>query len=284
MEEKNHLREVFQYFAQFHYAPSMAQVHTFYTKKISLLKLKFDLAKLASGGELQEQIIDGVSVYAMKNEERYIETRCRRLPQSKDKLKRAQKVANLIAYLPQIQLVGLSGSVAVMNARPADDIDFFIITKPRELWTGRFLVLLLLQLLGVRRGYGEKKVTNKICCNLFFDGRELSVPFERQSIYTAHEVFQMVPLVSKRKSYERFMKKNEWALKMFPNAKLNKMKALELKKISKDLKTLSIFSIGENILKKFQQTLINRHKTNERVTDTQLWFYPNARHGLRRRD
>ncbi|MCS6956816.1 MAG: hypothetical protein NZM02_03175, partial [Patescibacteria group bacterium] len=30
----------------------------------------------------------------------------------------------------------------------------------------------------------------------------------------------------------------------------------------------------ENLLKKFQLSLINKHRTSEIITDSQLWFHP----------
>ncbi|MBI4225790.1 hypothetical protein HY612_01635, partial [Candidatus Roizmanbacteria bacterium] len=57
----------------------------------------------------------------------------------------------LLFLSPQIKLIGLSGSVAMLNADESHDIDLFIITAKNRLYTGRFIALILAQILGMRR-------------------------------------------------------------------------------------------------------------------------------------
>src|SRR3989344_8169404 len=97
----------------------------------------------------------------------------------------------LLSLVPPVKLVGLSGSVAMLNADEDHDIDLFIITAKNRLWTGRFIILILAQLLGLRRrredntGKDEHvaggnpltdsgvQYKNKVCLNLFFDEKNL---------------------------------------------------------------------------------------------------------------
>lgn len=197
----------------------------------------------------------------------------------------------LLSFFPQIRLVGLSGSISMMNAKEDDDIDLFIITAKNRLFTGRFVALVLAQLLGLRRHRQLAKLdtVNKICLNLFFDESNLKVPKFKQTEFVGHEVLQMKPIINKDQTYEKFLNANEWVFKLFPNAihTISKIKDQRSKTNSK-FKTLS-FKLGFNILtlifellggllerllKSFQLTFINRHRTTEIITSSQLWFHP----------
>ena len=163
----------------------------------------------------------------------------------------------LVTLAPSIKFVGLSGSVAMLNADEDHDLDLFIITGKNRLWTGRFIALLLTQLLGIRRSRHSGKVRrsvgprpeslldsgvvplsgtpqndnnetmkqcsnftrDKICLNLFFDESDPAVPKFKRSEYVAHEVLQMKPLIEKDNIYLRFIDANRWVFDIFPNTK-----------------------------------------------------------------
>jgi F0F1-type ATP synthase gamma subunit len=92
----------------------------------------------------------------------------------------------------------------------------------------------------------------------------------------------MKPIVNKDSVYERFLAVNSWVFEIFPNAKevvSIKYKVLSIKK-KKSLNTCylilnTFFNKIEQSLKVFQLHLINRHRTTEIITSTQLWFHPN---------
>ena len=184
----------------------------------------------------------------------------------------------------------------MMNAGPEDDIDLFIITARKKLFTGRFIALVLAQLLGLRRkreqdviasdrrerGNLKKeiasssltprndKVADKVCLNLFFDEKNLKVPRFKQTLFVGHEVLQMKPIINKNCTYERFLEANKWVFGLFPNSvpPVISSGARNLAKRNK------LGDWLENLLKNLQLKLINQHKTTEIVTNTQLWFHP----------
>lgn len=180
----------------------------------------------------------------------------------------------LLSFAPQIKLVGLSGSMAMMNAGKKDDIDLFVITRKNRLFTGRFIALLLAQLLCLRRkrNSGEKaryrvfsppypkeaqaiaqkqvfslynhetikqwnnSTRDKVCLNLFFDELDLAVPKFKRCEYVAHEVLQMKPIINKSYTYEKFLGANRWVFRLFPNSKRINLKfKIENLKLNKNL-------------------------------------------------
>ncbi|KKP60353.1 MAG: hypothetical protein UR56_C0025G0004 [Candidatus Roizmanbacteria bacterium GW2011_GWC2_34_23] len=234
----------------------------------------------------------------------------RQISQSKLNSFRFKLYIKLLSIFPQIKLVGLSGSISMMSAGEDDDIDLFIITAKNRLFTGRLISLLLAQILGLRRNREAqififstatpqrgpwrlsqkqksalppnnetmKQLNNhfrdKVCLNLFFDESNLKVPLFKQTEFVGHEVLQMKPIVVKGDVYERFLKENEWVYELFPNVKSQ----LEVIPAKAGIQAkITIFSISdkiEQLLKKFQLRLINKHKTTEIITSTQLWFHP----------
>jgi predicted nucleotidyltransferase len=181
-----------------------------------------------------------------------------------------------LSLLPQIKFIGLSGSLAMQNAKVDDDIDLFIITAKNRLWTARLMAVFLAIVLGLKRPRGVKKAPNRVCLNLFFDLADLAVPKQKRSEFVAHEVLQMKPLIDKDNTYLRFLQANRWVFAIFPNATLLNSKFQAPNSKINDISNLGfiIFDLVEVILKNFQLSLINRHRTTELITDTQLWFHP----------
>lgn len=174
----------------------------------------------------------------------------------------------LLKAIPFILLVGLSGSAAMQSAKKNDDIDLFIITAPNRLWTARFIAIICAKLCGIHRRRKDKHINSKVCLNLFFDAHDgLSIPAHKRTFYVAHELLQMKPLINKHRIYGRFLEANKWVGKFFPNGK---SKILNFS-ISNKSGQIDWF---EKWARKLQLHFINKHKTTETVTDTQLWFFP----------
>lgn len=117
----------------------------------------------------------------------------------------------------------------------------------------------------------------------FFEETHLEVPKEKQNLYVAHEIVQMRPLIVKNDMYHRFLVANQWVTSFFPNLKKKESalcsgftRDLPYKNISKEYKTNTnyIGSIIEFLCKKIQLFIMKRHRTRERITATQLWFFP----------
>jgi hypothetical protein len=173
------------------------------------------------------------------------------------------------------------------NANWNDDLDLFIVTKRGRIWTTRLLCILIAEILRVRRQRREAHTQDKVCLNLFMDGSQMKVPTFKQSQYTAHEVLQMKPLVSKNSTYELFLKENSWVFTIFPNAqkelRFNKevraksQRHSSTKPVKRSVIAISSEKIGDMIelcCRMIQLSLIRRHQTTEIITDTQLWFFP----------
>lgn len=246
------ITSVLKYFSFFQYPPSFEEIYRFFPKKITKKRLK--------------TIIKGkkytLPEYSLSASRKTISKK--KLSNWKFKL-----YISLISTLPQIKLIGLSGSISMMNADLEDDIDLFIISAKNRLFTARFLATTIAFIMGLKRALGQAKAPNKICLNLFFDETNFKIPRAKQSLFVGHEALQMKPIINKDQTYERFLAENNWIFKLFPNVRRPVIGRLaDLAKRS----TLSDWL--EKKLKKFQLGLINKHKTTELITNTQLWFHP----------
>ena len=305
---KEEILSTIAYFNFFNYPPTIEEIYFFLKKRTTKKKVTENLIELLQRKKI-EKIRDfnniirfklgfsykyTIEEYGIKsinkNKRLKIKTYNERYFFSRKKLLnwRFRFYIKLLSFVPHIKLVGLSGSLSMMNASLEDDIDLFIITEKNRLFTGRFVAIILAKILGIHRSYNKRYklniacYTDKVCLNLFFDESDLAVPDFKRNEYVAHEILQMKPIVNKDGVYERFLAANSWVFEIFPNARevvSIKYKVLSIKK-KKSLNTCylilnTFFNKIEQSLKVFQLHLINRHRTTEIVNSTQLWFHPN---------
>lgn len=162
MENSNIIREiisVFEYFQYFNYLPTFDEIYCFLKTKTSRGKLEAVLGEMEKKKVVTSYVI-GVKGYV--EEKRYtlgeyginIKNQSSKIKVSHKKLSniRFRLYIKLLSLFPQIQLIGLSGTLAMNNAEDKDDIDLFIITAKNRLFTGRFIAIVMSYVLGVRRG------------------------------------------------------------------------------------------------------------------------------------
>lgn len=174
-------------------------------------------AVLGNGHLAEVQVSRTSGFFTLAGRESIVESYQQRARYSKQLWAKAAAYGKLIARLPFVRMVAVTGALAMNNATPGrgptgilpgDDIDYLIVTVPERLWLCRALVILLVRFAALRG--------DTICPNYFLSER--AVTFEQQNLYTAHELVQMVPL-SGEEIYTQMRNKNTWSDKFLPNAK-----------------------------------------------------------------
>lgn len=155
--------------------------------------------------------------YFLSGRKGLVAKRFERQRQSEKYLNTAKWIGKIFKLIPWVLLVGVSGGLAMENARREDDIDLFIVTGRKRLWISRILILGVLEVLGKRRKRGEIGVNaaGKICINMLLD--EDSLAQKDKDIYLAHEVLQMRVLWEREGIYSKYLEENFWAFKYLPN-------------------------------------------------------------------
>jgi hypothetical protein len=126
--------------------------------------------------------------------------------QARERLWSAAKTFGaILASLPFVRMVGVTGSLAADNAAADADIDYLLIVAPDRLWFVRALAI------GVVRVARLSGVT--LCPNYVLTTRALCFP--HHDLYTAHELLQMVPLAGPE-TYAALRSANRWVDDFLP--------------------------------------------------------------------
>ena len=164
---------------------------------------------LLCDGFARGTLVERQGFFALAGRAEVIPLRQRRARIAEGMWQRARRYAYLIAHLPFVRLVAVTGTLAVGNVEPGDDIDLFIVTVPGRLWLCRALVIGVVRL---ARLFGDE-----LCPNYLVSERALE--FQERNLFTARELAQMVPLFGSA-TYRRLREANRWVLDFLPNAEL----------------------------------------------------------------
>lgn len=233
--------------------------------------------KVKIKGEYFMKISNGF--YYLEGREGIVFKRLLRKKISAKKIKAARSIAKLLSKIPTIKMVGLTGALAMENVSDESDIDLMVVTEKGSLWLTRLITLFTLDLFKIpRRRYGDKDQKDKICLNLWLDEGALNWKEKDRNIYIAHEIAQVVPLVNKDRTYERFIAQNLWIKEYWPNAIRSTLKMLVTKDFKKGgLRSKVVFFILRLIEKlafKLQYQYMRSKMTSEVVSRNRAFFHP----------
>jgi len=233
--------------------------------------------------------------YCLGGRQNIIYHRERRKIFSQEKLKIAKRVAQWLKLVPWIKMVGVTGSLALLNSDKDDDIDILIVSARERLWLTRLFTTILVELLGCRRHPENSKVKqfnlltknrscdilstkrkkefkDKICLNMFLDEDHLAVPQNEQDLFSAHEVCQMRPLWDRDGTYLKFLRENLWVKDYLANGLEIKNRNGKIKNTKKNGNI--VFSFLEKLLKHLQLWYMAKRRTTEVISEGIIRFHP----------
>jgi hypothetical protein len=164
-------------------------------------------AALDDAAIIPERLRRTDDLYALADREAIVTTRRQRQRLSGRFWPRARRYGRMIASLPFVKMVAVTGELAMDNVRESSDIDYFIVTEHRRLWLCRLFVLGVVHL--------AARFGDTVCPNYLLSERTLTL--SERDLYSAHEVVQMIPL-SGLDTYARFRQLNQWVYDFLPNA------------------------------------------------------------------
>jgi hypothetical protein len=159
-------------------------------------------------GRLAEQLGSEDPYWFLAGREHLVGLRRQRETYSRALWRQAERYGRLMAALPFVRMVAVTGSLAMNNASgPDDDIDFLIVAAEHRVWLARGLAILIVHLAG-RRGL-------ELCPNYVVAEHHLALG--EPSLFTAHEMAQLVPICGQQ-VYHRLLARNAWMATFLPNA------------------------------------------------------------------
>ncbi len=193
------------YVDAFDYPLTAAEVHRY------LVGLSLSRAALQKVLDRNALVPDRLSChdgyYMLPGREAITALRRERLATSQRLWPAAVRYGLLIARMPFVRMVAVTGSLAVNNVGEREDIDLLIVTDNDHLWISRAFVLLIVRL-AAYQGWD-------VCPNYFLSERALNL--SDQNLYTAHEIAQMIPLYG-LPVYRALRRANDWTREFLPNA------------------------------------------------------------------
>lgn len=252
------------YFDYFRYPLTAEEVYYWLPKRLSFTRVEKILAKLVGKGRVSRKgqfyFFPGQNIVQCRQKHQEISS---------------AKITLLQKRLPFLQktgiaFLGVSGSLALGDARRDDDIDLLVIAPAGRLWWSRFWLTTLTALLGWRRRPQEKQPADKLCFNIFLDERHLMMKKERQNIYTAHELLQLRPVYDAGGVYQRLLAANRWAEEFLPQAYADQVKdSRPQDKVGREW----FPPVLENIFKNLQLAYMKK-RGEEEINAGQLFFHP----------
>ncbi len=191
-----------------------------------------------------------------------------RFKHSQQYINRAKHISRILRQIPWVKLIAVTGSAAAFNADRDDDIDFFIIAQNHRLWLTRGFVTVLLKITGLYAQNGQGP--GKICPNLYIDDTALEWPVDQRSIFTAHEIVMMHPLVDKEQTYLKFLAANSWIKDYFADFRI-----YETPDTTHSPYGNRVLNVFEKLAMTSQTKYMNSKRTNEIIDKHVLHFKKN---------
>ena len=134
-----------------------------------------------------------------------IQTRRNRERVSRQLLENLARPLGVIAHMPFVRMVALTGSLAHLNGDSEADLDLFVVTSARRVWTVTVTTLAL------ARAFGWRK---RLCLNYVVSERALWIA--PADLFSANQIVHLQPLTG-QDAYERFLDANRFVERFYPN-------------------------------------------------------------------
>lgn len=261
----------------FQYALSAAQLHHYLISENAVSKkvLHTALRELVA----EKALVQQKELYCLPKREHLFLKRQRSEVVSAQKMVIAQRKAALMARMPWIEGILITGNVAMDNAEIDDDIDMLILTRESYVWLTRLMVLIIygsLNQLRLRR-HAHSSVKDKLCLNMYLDTSVLEMPQGKQNIYTAHEVVQVKPILNRHYAYERFLSANAWVAAYLPHSQASNLSNATFPQTSRVSSIITRLNQG---LFWLQHHYMKSHLSRELIDVHRAFFHPRDTSGM----
>ncbi|PJE51443.1 MAG: hypothetical protein COV29_00445 [Candidatus Yanofskybacteria bacterium CG10_big_fil_rev_8_21_14_0_10_36_16] len=227
--------------------------------------------------------------YFLPNREYLIPLRKKKDNILNKKIKRTRLAVSLMSFLPFIKAVFASGSLATGSTDELSDLDVLVVVKHGRMWTARFLIVVLMSLVGIRRKPTDKIAPDKICLNHYITDKSLHI--DLKSVYNAQTYSRLIPLLVREEAIvDEFKEKNKWVLDCVQKWNFNSNQHKRASMVSRAIsflfeRALSFYWIGGVVESKTKNIQLGRiiknpltYKEGSKVVycDERLEFHPDS--------
>src|SRR5690348_206905 len=185
---------------------TLAEVHRDLPAVASVVDVRTALERCIRSGAVTRH----GALHVLRGREQLVARRREREAASARLWPEAIRACRVLARLPWIRLVAVSGSLAVNAAEPDADIDLFMVVADGRLWLARALTIAA----GKVTARGEGGRGTRLCPNYLVSTTALALP--ERDLFTAHELAHLVPLHG-AETYRALMATNRWYRDFLPN-------------------------------------------------------------------
>jgi len=181
-----------------------------------LSDIQSDLDALVAIKRLQSK--DGY--YFLPGRDNLVEVRKERHKESLKKISLARSATLLLRILPFVKSVILCNVLGYLNAKPADDIDFLVITTGGRIWTARWYATGFFKIFGLRPT--KKQTADKFCFSFYISANDLNI----KNITLVSDPYMiwwlagLLPLYDQAGYFRQLLEANSWVTKYLPNVML----------------------------------------------------------------
>lgn len=163
------------------------------------------LATLRTSVALGEIVAQADGYFFPTGRRDLIDVRRSRESRSRGFLESHALLLRTIAALPYVRMLALSGSVAHLNLEQGGDLDIFLVTRGRRVWSTTVIVVLLAKLLGRRR---------TLCAN--FVVADSALHFAQADLFTANQIVGL-KTVTGTDVFQTIVRLNPFVRAFYPN-------------------------------------------------------------------
>lgn len=221
--------------------------------------------------------------------ERAFAGRMLREQETEQKWRRMRRRVPVLAAAPYVDALLASGSLAMGSAGPDSDWDMFVVARAGRLYTARAFLLALAWLTGRLRTKRHRVAPDRFCFNHYVTTDGLAL--RHRSMFTAHALATLVPVVDPENYGERLRGANAWAAHYIAmpgplsavHREVRRPRLLgAVRRAVECILDSPVGALLERLLRRWQQTRIAHepatHASGGRVVadDRELEFHPHS--------
>nr|NCD01054.1 hypothetical protein [bacterium] len=206
--------ETMAFFDIFNYPLTAFEIWKYLKIDLDYKEIFYSINKL-----IKKDILDKKNgFYFFKDRGCLVDIRKNRYFYTKRKIKIVKKWFKFFKFFINYEAIYIANVIGSNNLKDNGDIDLFIVSSHKKIWSTRFFLAFLGKFFNIRPKPGDEK--DKLCFSFFID--EINLNLEKfkidNDLYFIYWVTGLIPLeLSDEKYFKKILKDNLWLKRYLPN-------------------------------------------------------------------